>query len=135
MEGEGHAVPIGRAQVLWPLALRASAEVSSAAEMTAPSKQHGLLPAQARVQAARLRKGYTPARVPPGAARTVGGRPPAPHPGLLAYRHLLADGQPAEDGQHGSQPGVRTGQTVGTGAQGLPLWFGRLIIITSEAGA
>ena len=37
MEGEVHAVPIGRAQVLWRLAVRASAAVSSAAETTAPS--------------------------------------------------------------------------------------------------
>ena len=37
MEGEGHAVPIGRAQVLGPLVVKASAAVSSAAEMTAPS--------------------------------------------------------------------------------------------------
>ena len=37
MEGEGHAVPIGRAQVLGPLAVRASVAASNAAEMTAPS--------------------------------------------------------------------------------------------------
>jgi hypothetical protein len=38
MEGEGHAVPIDRSQVVGPLAVRASAAVSSAAEMTpAPS--------------------------------------------------------------------------------------------------
>ena len=72
MEGEGHAVPIGRAQVLGPLVVKASAAVSSAAEMTAPSTS-------------------------------------------------MACGQPAEDGQHGSQPGVRTGQAVRNGAQGLPL--------------
>jgi hypothetical protein len=35
IEGEGHAVPINRMQVLWPLVLRASATVSRAAEMTA----------------------------------------------------------------------------------------------------
>ena len=45
------------------------------------------------------------------------------HPDLLAYRHLLACGQPAEDVQHGSQPGVRTSKAVLNGAQGLPLWF------------
>src|SRR5215472_14415281 len=37
MEGQVHAVLIGWAQVLWPLSLRASAAVSSAAELTAPS--------------------------------------------------------------------------------------------------
>src|SRR6266851_690445 len=78
---------------------------------------------QARVPSARSREGYAPARVPPDAARTVGCRPPAPHPDLLAYRHLLACGQPAEDVQHGSQRGVRTSQAVLNGAQGLPLWF------------
>jgi len=31
-----------------------------------PQQQHGLLPAQARVQAARLREDCAPARVPPG---------------------------------------------------------------------
>src|SRR6516165_8935932 len=41
-----------------------------------PQQHHGLLHAQARV--------------PPGAARTVGRRPPAPYPDLLACRHLLA---------------------------------------------
>src|SRR5215468_3735779 len=56
-----------------------------------PFQQHGLRPAQPRVPAARRREGYAPARGPPGAARTEGGgRPPAPHPGLLAGRHLLA---------------------------------------------
>src|SRR6266849_9605133 len=68
-------------------------------------------------------EGYTPARVPPGGARTGGGRLPAPYPDLLACRHLLACGQPAEDVQHGSQPGVRTSKAVLNGAQGLPLWF------------
>src|SRR5262249_57504763 len=37
VEGEGHAVPIGRMQVLWTLVLRASATASTAAEMTAHS--------------------------------------------------------------------------------------------------
>src|SRR5262249_16744700 len=55
-----------------------------------PQHQQGLRPAPARVQAAGLRESYAPARVPPGAART--GRPPAPHPGLLPGRHLLAGG-------------------------------------------
>jgi hypothetical protein len=87
-----------------------------------PQQQHGLLPAQARVEAARLWEDCAPARVPPGAART-GWWPPAPHSDLLACRHLLVCGQPAEDVQHGSQPGVRTGLTVRNGAQGLPLWF------------
>jgi hypothetical protein len=35
-----------------------------------PQQQNGLLPAQARVQAARLREGYALAPVPPGAAPT-----------------------------------------------------------------
>jgi hypothetical protein len=63
------------------------------------------------------------ARVPPGAVRTAGCRPPAPHPDVLPCRHLLACGQPAEDVQHGSQPGVRTSQAVLNPAQGLHLWF------------
>jgi len=44
-----------------------------------PQQWHGLLPAQARVQPARLREGYDPARMPPGVARTAGCRPPAPY--------------------------------------------------------
>ena len=123
MEGEGHAVPIDRAQVLCPLAVRASAVVSSAAQMTAHSTSMARCQTS-RAYRRRKREGYTPARIPPGAARTVSGRPPAPHPGLLAYRHLLAGGQPAEDGQHGRQEGVRTGQAVRNGAPGLRLWFG-----------
>src|SRR5215472_16797869 len=35
--GEGHAGPTGWAQVLWPLVVRASAALSSAAQMTAQS--------------------------------------------------------------------------------------------------
>src|SRR6516162_436318 len=88
-----------------------------------PQQQHGLRPAQARAQPVRLREGSARARVPPGAART-GWRPPAPYPDLLACRHLLACGQPAEDIQHGSQPGVRTSQAVRNGVQGLALSFG-----------
>src|SRR5262249_59133426 len=37
IKGEGHAVPIDRAQVVGPLAVRASVAASNAAEMTAPS--------------------------------------------------------------------------------------------------
>jgi hypothetical protein len=44
-----------------------------------PKQQHGRLPTQARV--------------PPGAARTVSGRPAVPRPGLLAGGHPLASGQ------------------------------------------
>jgi hypothetical protein len=60
-----------------------------------------------------------PAR--PQAHTTATGHVPAPRPGLFAGRHLLAGGQPAEDGRHGSQPGVSTGQAVRNGAQGLRL--------------
>jgi hypothetical protein len=73
--------------------------------------------------AGALAGGDAAARVPPGAARTVGSRRPVPYPDLLAYRHLLACGESAEDVQHGSQPGVRTGQAVLNPAQGLHLWF------------
>ena len=116
---ERHAVPIDWVQVLWPLVLRSSARASSPAEVTAHSNSMAAS-TQARVEAARLREDCAPARVPPGAART-GWWPPAPHPRLLACRHLLVCGQPGEDVQHGSQPGVRTGLTVRNGAQGLVL--------------
>src|SRR5215469_16421551 len=60
-------------------------------------------------------------RAPPGAARAVDS--PPPHLDLLARRHLLARGQPAEDDQHRGQRGIRASQAILNGAQGLPLPF------------
>ena len=61
-----------------------------------------------RVQSALLREAYAPAQMAPGTARMEGCRPPAPHPDLLAGRHLLADGQPAEMVSKEANLGVRT---------------------------
>ena len=59
----------------------------------------------------------------PGAARVKSGRraPAARAPDLLAHRHLLARCKPGERGQQRGQLGVRTGQSVLNGVQGLLL--------------
>jgi hypothetical protein len=54
-----------------------------------PQQQHGLLPAQARVEAARLREGYAPARAS-GAARTESGRRRVPFLRVTPRRRCAA---------------------------------------------
>ena len=65
---------------LWPLGIEGQRDGKHCGGDDGPQHQHGLLPAQALVQAARLREGCAPARPPLGMARTVGCRRPAPHP-------------------------------------------------------
>lgn len=81
-----------------------------------------------------MREGYAPARVPPGAAPTVGCRPPAPHPDLLAYRHLLVFSQLAEDVQLEANLGSEPARPSSMEPRAYLCGSLRLII-TSEAGA
>jgi hypothetical protein len=116
---EEHAVRIDWMQeALWPLVLRSRATASSPAVITTHS--NSMVCCQPR----RAHRRRACGRVMPWRGCRRGCHPPAPRPDLLAYWHLLTEGQPAEDVQHGGQPGVRTSQAVLNGAQGLPFWFG-----------
>src|SRR6266481_3380894 len=87
-----------------------------------------------RGPAGALARALPPARVPPGAARTVGCRPPAPHLDRLAYRHLLACGQPLNMSSMEANLGSEPASPSAMEPRACLCGSLRLIIITSEAG-